>query len=361
MINVKNSLRNFLRPFASKFVVSEGIAKGTEEEASLFWSGPSEHLAYLQGRFFSPGTIMVDHIGRRPIYKLRNMLAGSESSLGAIVLNRRMATEIGGPEDVILPLWIDTRVDLGSERNYAKSKSLAADLRSIRRNELEWNISKSRRDLDTFYERFYLPTIKASHGRAALLADKAERLKLFDAAALDLLQVKRRDEVIAAVTIDYRQNEPVLRDSGVLNGSFELKKCGVITALNLFSMDYLTSKGYKSVGLGLSRSFLDDGVLTFKRKFRPVVRPGFDQCLLVKTGILNRVTRTILRSSDCFTWQGHELHRTYFRDTMSEARGAGGSRNCSDWNFGVEKESILDISGDRIRLRTGPQNLSQVS
>lgn len=361
MLNVKNSLRDFLRPFASNFLVSTGIAKGTEDEFSLVCSGASEHLAYLQSRFFSNDTVTVKRIGRRPIYMLQNMLTDFAPSLGAVILNRRLATEIRGPEDLIMPLWVDTRIDLAEEADYAKSKSVKADLRTIRKNELEWTISKSCSDLHIFYERFYIPTINASHGRAALLADRAERLKLFEAGKMELLQVKRGGKVIAAVTIDYRQKVPVLRDSGVLDGSSELKKFGVITALNLFSMDYLASKGYQSTGLGLSRSFLDDGVLAFKRKFRPIVRPTFDQCLLLRTGVLNPAIRTILSSSACFTWQSHELHRTYFLDAAANESSAGNSNSGSDWRFGVTGESTFDISGETIRLQTGPNNLAQVS
>jgi hypothetical protein len=356
MHDMSNHLRELLRPFVTKFIVAKGPAKGTESTVSLFWSGTAEHLAYFQTRVFSDGNAAIRRIGRRPISMLRNMLAKSDPSLGAVVLNRRLADRISRPEDLVIPLWVDCRVDLDEERKYAESKSLRVDLRNIRKNELVWRISSAQKDLDYFYEQIYLPTITASHGRAALLANRVERLKLFERGEMELLLVERDSKVIAGVTIDYRQQEPVLRDSGVLGGSLELKKTGAIAALNLFSMDHLASRGYRAVGFGMSRSFLDDGVLTFKRKFRPIIRPGSEQCLLVRTGRLNSATRTILRSSSCITWQGPELHRTYFRDAASQSSSPIDRKSRSDWHFGIENESIIDISGETMRTAARQEN-----
>jgi hypothetical protein len=351
MHDVISNLRGLLYPFATKFYIAKGAARGTESTISLLWSGSAEEFAYFRTRIFSDKDVPIRRIGRRPISMLRNMLAKSDPSLGAVVLNRHVADKISRPEDLIIPLWVDCRVDLLEERDFAKSKSLSVDLRNIRKNELVWRISKARKDLEYFYEHFYLPTVKASHGRAALLANRDERLQLLKTGEMDLLLVERDNEVIAGVTIDYRQQEPVLRDSGVLDGSHELKKTGAIAALYLFSMDYLASRGHQGVGFGMSRSFLDDGVLTFKRKFRPTIRSGSEQCVLVRTGNLNNTTRTILRSSPCITWQGRELHRTYFRDAASQSCGPNDRKSRSDWQFGIGNESIIDISGETMRIK----------
>ena len=123
---------------------------------------------------------------------------------------------------------------------------------------------------------------------------------------MKLLQVMRDNQFLAGVAIDFNGDDPTLRDSGVLNGSSEIKKTGAISASYLFAMNYLASKGYSSVSFGLSRSFLDDGVLNYKRKFRPIITTG-------------------------------------------NQPGRQDRNNRAGWLFGINAESVVDVSGDALR------------
>ena len=169
---------------------------------------------------------------------------------------------------------------------------------------------------------------------------------------MKLLQVMRDDQFIAGVTIIFQRNVPELKDSGVLNGSSELKKAGAISATYLFAMDYLASKGYPNVSFGPSRSFLDDGVLNYKRKFRPVITTGSDDGVLMRIRSLDEPTRSMLRDSPCLTWQDRKLHRTYFRDSSQNHSEQQHRKNRGDWRFGIDAESVFDVSGDTLRPLT---------
>ena len=163
---------------------------------------------------------------------------------------------------------------------------------------------------------------------------------------MKLLQVMRDNQFLAGVAIDFDGDDPTLRDSGVLNGSSEIKKTGAISASYLFAMDYLASKGYSSVSFGLSRSFLDDGVLNYKRKFRPIITTGTDDGILMRIRNLDEPTRSMLRTSPCLTWQDRILHRTYFRDPAENQPGRQNRNNRGGWLFGIDAESVVDVSGD---------------
>ncbi len=54
---------------------------------------------------------------------------------------------------------------------------------------------------------------------------------------------------------------------GVLDGNRELVDAGVLAATYEFSLQHLEKNGFRSVSLGQTQAFLNDGVLQFKRRF----------------------------------------------------------------------------------------------
>ena len=348
MAFMSDKVRGIFRLIAADFVVLSGIENGGDTPLTFLWSGSEKHLTYFQKRIFGLNAVTLKRIGRRPITMLNSLLSKFDCSFGATILQRDVVPVFERPGDFSLPLWVDCDVDLSAERTYAKSESMRGDLRKIRNNQLTWKVSGKRDDFEFFFEKIYLPTVTSSHGRAALLASQHKRLQQIESGTMELIQVMRDDQFIAGVTIDYRDDVPGLRDSGVLDGSPDIKKLAAITATYLFAMDYLASKGYSKVGFGRSRSFLDDGVLNFKRKFRPVIIGGSDDSLLLRIRHLDDSTRSMLCSSPCVSWQSGKLHRTYFRDESHEHPGQRERQNRGGWRFGLDAESVFDVSGESI-------------
>jgi len=279
---------------------------------------------------------------------LDRLLSKYDCSFATVVLRESLAGILVRESDFCLPLWIDCEISLCGERLYAKSVSMRDELRKIRKYELTWQLADTIDALEFFYERAYLPTVSSSHGSAVLPASTSKRLQLCQSGELELINVLRDGRFIAGITIDYREKTPTLRDIGVLDGAAEIKKLGAITAANVFAMDYLAEKGFRKVRFGLSRSFLDDGVLNYKRKFTPVVSSGSRDCVLLRINRLDAATRSMLRASACVSWQRGRLHRTYFRDT-SDRSGEQPRPHRSEWQFGIDLESVFDVSGSRIR------------
>ena len=275
--------------------------------------------------------------------------SGLNCSFCVLAVEQQFVSLVRRPGDILLPLWVSCDVPLNNEREYAKSASIRNDLRYIRNNRFTWKLSDKQEEFDFFFENIYVPTITSSHGRSALIASYENRLRKFQSGTMKLLQVMRDNQFLAGVAIDFNGDDPTLRDSGVLNGSSEIKKTGAISASYLFAMDYLASKGYSSVSFGLSRSFLDDGVLNYKRKFRPIITTGTDDGILMRIRNLDEPTRSMLRTSPCLTWQDRILHRTYFRDPPGNQPGRQNRNNRGGWLFGIDAESVVDVSGDALR------------
>ena len=345
---MSDKVRGLFRLIAAKFVVLTGIQKGGDTPITFLWSGSEKHLAYFQKRIFGSNDVSLKRIGRRPMMMMDSLLSKFDCSFGAIILRREVVPVLEQPGDIRLPLWVNCDVNLCAERTYAKAESLRADLSRIRKNQLTWTVSSERNDFEFFFEKMYLPTVMSSHGRAALPTSQSKRLQQIKSGTMELIQVMRDGQFIAGVTIDYRENVPALRDGGVLDGSREIRNIAAITATYLFAMDYLASKGYPKVGIGLSRSFLDDGVLNYKRKYRPVVTTGSDENILIQIRHLDDSTRSMLCSSPCMSYQSGELHRTYFRDESREHPRRRERENRGNWLFGLDSELVFDVSGESV-------------
>jgi hypothetical protein len=349
MTFLRATLRGAVRLSAAKFVVARGAEKSSDLPVSVLWSGTEQQLAYFKDRIFGCNAVTLSRIGRRPMILTDKLMARHNCSFCVVMIERQFVWLVRRPSDFILPLWVNCEVPLNDDRAYARSASLRGDIRHIHNNRLTWKLSHDQDDFDYFFEMIYVPTITGSHGRSALTASYENRLRKFQSGTMKLLQVMRDDEFLAGVAIDFDGDKPTLRDSGVLNGSSEIKKTGAISAAYLFAMDYLASQGYANVSFGLSRSFLDDGVLSYKRKFRPIITTGSEDGFLIRIRNLDEPTKSMLRASPCLTWQDHRLHRTYFRDPTRSYSGRQDRKNRGGWQFGIDTESVVDVSGDALR------------
>jgi len=356
MVFLRATLRRAIRLSAAKFFVVTGVEKSSDAPVSVLLSGTEQQLAFFQSRIFGSNAVARSRIGRRPMFFADRLMKRFDCSFCVVAVERQFESLVRRPGDFLLPLWVSCDVPLNDDREYAKSPSIRADIRNIRNNGFTWQLSDKQEDFDFFFEKIYVPTITDSHGGSALTASYENRQHKFETGTMELLQVMRDNQFLAGVAIDFDNSAPTLRDSGVLNGSLEIKKTSALSAAYLFAMDYLASKGHSNVNFGLSRSFLDDGVLNYKRKFRPVITTGSDDGILMRIRSLDEPTRSMLRGSPCLTWQNRILHRTYFRDPTEKYSEQRDRKNRGAWHFGIDAESVYDVSGVELREIVTPSS-----
>lgn len=356
MALLRATLRRVIHLTAAKFFVVTGVEKDSDLPVSVLLSGTEQQLAYIQGRIFGCNSVALTRVGRRPMILMGRLMKRFDCSFCVIAVEQQFVSLVQQPGDFLLPLWVGCDVPLSDDREYARSPSIRADIRNIRNNRFTWELSDKQEDFDFFFEKIYVPTITDSHGRSALTASYENRQHKFETGTMKLLQVMRDNQFLAGVAIDFDNSAPTLRDSGVLNGSLEIKKTSALSAAYLFAMDYLASKGHSNVSFGLSRSFLDDGVLNYKRKFRPVITTGSDDGILMRIRSLDEPTRSMLRGSPCLTWQDRVLHRTYFRDPTEKPTEQRDRKNRGAWHFGIDAESVFDVSGVELKEITTPSS-----
>lgn len=155
---------------------------------------------------------------------------------------------------------------------------MKSDLRRIRKNQLECEVTNAPALFDEFYRTMYVPHISKTFGAAAALTNPEKFRKQAERDS-DLLFVTYDGERIAGNAIVYEKDRARGWAIGVKDGDERYKKLGALAALYYFEICHLEKKGYQRVHYGGSRPFLRDGAIQYKKKwgmhFTGRVREGF--------------------------------------------------------------------------------------
>ena len=135
----------------------------------------------------------------------------------------------------------------------------------IKRNHLDFFVTKDPAFFDFFYHRMYLPYMRERHRSRAIYREHEDMRKSFDHG--ELLFIRKGQDLIAGVLIDYQIMETIPRTTqlGVLDGNADYVREGALAAIYYYTIKYLKDKGHQRFNVGLSRPFLSDGVLRYKR------------------------------------------------------------------------------------------------
>ena len=245
---------------------------------SMLYIGHEINKNYL-ARLAFDGSYRETYIGRMWLWTLVRIIKKESQGCSLMVLevNKALYRLFLSKKSCFIPLWLYGEVDISSS---IKSDSLKSDIRRIRKHNLEFELTKEQHEFDNFYNNLYLPYISSAHENRAFIFTYNEMKK--DFGKCDLLLIKKENEKIGGILINYENSIPRLWSIGVKDGSADLLKTGVIGALYYFAVEYLKQKGYKKVHFGSSRAFLKDGVLQYKRKWEVKITGSTDRGFMIK-------------------------------------------------------------------------------
>ena len=307
------TIREGLRSFAPRIWQTIGHEKNTGELLNILYAGPESQLPFIATKAFGNNGIERKYLGRRTVFVLDDLLHDFGASFAVLAAPRRYLSLLHRPNDVCVPWWIDCRFEIGKTLGSGKKRSLANDLRKVRNAELAYSMASTDEEFHRFYDRMYQPTIQAAFGEAALPSSREDRLKQLQSGQAELLFVEHAGDRVAGLTLDLRnRNLPVLRDMGVTDGNRDLLKLGAITATILFGLRHLEARGFHSASLGLSRCFLNDSVLAYKRKWQPTFEAPSADGFLFRISALNKASRGFFVANPCITEGRKGLRRTRF-------------------------------------------------
>jgi hypothetical protein len=126
----------------------------------------------------------------------------------------------------------------------------------------------------------YVPYISAVHGQGAFIRPYEEMKSEFD--DCELLLVRKETRSIAGILITYEKPTPRLWSLGVRDADRRHVTEGAVTALFYFSFMHLERNGYRVASVGLTRPFLDDGVLRYKKKWGVRIVGTSADCFVLK-------------------------------------------------------------------------------
>jgi hypothetical protein len=208
-------------------------------------------------------------LGRRWLWQINGFIKSlNPANLISIVeMPRSVARFFRKANTVFVPNWVSGEIDITPDiSSFLKNSSLNSDVRRIRNNHLQYEVSRDHALFDEFYHTMYRPHITQTHGSEAIIDDYLILKQDFHSRG-ELLLVTREGERIGGMLIMYVNGRALLWRLGIRDGSMEFIIDGAISALYYYSVLHLQKKGYSHADFGMSRSFVKDGVLQYKKKW----------------------------------------------------------------------------------------------
>ena len=260
-------LRNLFHLSRLNVWVMEGKERWTGKPISVTYAGHQINKNYLSHLVFN-NTNKETHSGKIWIWNALKCLNRdyTDSSMAIIEMHKTPPDYVMGNNEFLVPSWIDGELDLSTVlTQIGKSVTIKKHLRKIRKNGLEYEVSRDRNVFSDFYNYMYLPYITRVYGNCAILHSHEDMMSKVPHS--ELLLVKKESNHIAGSVLIYENGGVRIRELGVKDGNPEYVKAGAIAALYWYEILYLKEKGIGKVDLGGSRAWIGDGVLQFKKKW----------------------------------------------------------------------------------------------
>lgn len=245
-------------------IAGEEIA--SKQKLTIIYAGNEENKNYLIQLAFNNYT--ENYMGKTWLWKIFKTSKAKyhDCSLMVIEVSNNFRTLFENKKSFCIPCWILGEVDISVYNSSPiKNKSLLSDMRRIRKNKLNYEVTNELHKFNNFYYNMYLPHITKVHGNEAFIMNYDFMKKEFK--NCDLLLIKKEKEYVAGILLAYTKKGSRLWSLGVKDGNLNYVRDGAIAAVFYYSVLYLLEKGCKIVNFGASRAFLKDGVLQYKKKW----------------------------------------------------------------------------------------------
>jgi hypothetical protein len=197
--------------------------------------------------------------------------------LQLVEINRLYAERWRRAGYFVIPEWVtfSRAVEREESRRYAGAgQTLRREIRAVEEAGLETALSRSRSDFDLYYERMYLPYVAKRFGDGTITKSRRRLLRDFQRGFLMI--VRRNGNPIAGGIVRDDGERASFTSSGVLDGSDEHLHAHVSAALDLRLHEWAASRGRRTIDVGHTRPFPNDGVFRNKRRWLMSISPDPD-------------------------------------------------------------------------------------
>ena len=187
-----------------------------------------------------------------------------------ISLNRSGHRDDPAEQGILIPQYVrQIRDAIAPDANPFKTLCThgnTRELSKIRRNGFTYSLSTDASLLPTFYHEFFLPFILDRHGDEAFTQTFDQCQREFEEGEL-LSVLDRNGRTVVGTLVQTRGDTWFIRFFGVRDADFALVRQGGLAAAWLFCIVEASKRGCRHIDFGLSRPFLDQGVLFYKKKW----------------------------------------------------------------------------------------------
>jgi len=266
-------LRVRIREIVNSLILNVWIVMGEEilskQKLAIIYIGSEKNKNFLTKVAFG-NSYKEDYIGKTWLWRIFKTVKakGHACSLMVAEVPKNSLMLFGKKKCFYIPSWVQGELKTSIDTSqHIKNESLKSDLRKITRNKLHFELTNELSQFHNFYHNMYLPYITKAHDDRAVITKYDFMKKFFR--DCELLLIKKDEEYIAGILIAYNYTKKRARlwCIGVKDGNSDYIKDGASGAIYYFSLLHLKEKGYKRVSVGLSKAFLKDGVLRYKKKW----------------------------------------------------------------------------------------------
>lgn len=350
----------WLQELRRDFWVLEGKMPGSGASLSILCAASDQDRGFLAGLAYGP-IYSERRQGRFWLWNAKRMVEkkGRRYSMMVVKVRKSQRWVLGSRKWFWIPDWVYGSVDLPLERKSMNAEKVKSDMRRIRNNKLEYEVTRDVKRFDDFYYNMYRPHIVKAHGSNAFVKSYELMRKRFE--HCELLLVKMQDEYIAGCMIAYNDELPRLKSLGVRDGDLKYMRCGATGALYFFSMIYLQGKGFSKYELGGSRAFLHDGVLQYKKKWGQGIIGMTSEIFALKVVGDSAATRSFLSSNPFIFEQDGALNGAVFIDSDDKLDLKEFENMQREFFYpGLSKLYVCFLEGEKAAAPSGlPKELSE--
>jgi len=324
--------------------------KDSQKELNIFYAGLENMKNYFCKIAFNC-SYEEKYLGRLWIWDIfRENLKRSENySLTIIETFYVLKKLFMAKSDFVIPRWISAIIDIsGASPIFTKNKSIKNDIRRINKNKLIYQLTREDSQFDYFYYNMHKPYINKIHGDRAFICEYNLIKKRFKSNA-DLLLIKKENEFVAGSIFFYKKNQGSISYIGVKDGKLDYVKDGAIQAIFYFASILLKRKGLKNINFGLSRPFLNDSILRYKKKWYPhlAFKKWTEKVFLMKIGHKTCGLKNFLINNPFIFIKENKLNAAIFIDDNQAPSKESLRRIYKYHNFnGISKICIFRFAGE---------------
>ncbi|MGF1585287.1 MAG: hypothetical protein ACFCUM_08205 [Bacteroidales bacterium] len=241
------------------FFIKEGDC---DELFSFVYIGWDKKLCSYWLNRISSNCEIISESGKIASWNIPGFLKRNKNKVDIVIVESDKNAPPGRyPSSFLLPRWMEMNLDIEMSLKKSRINNIK---RNIKKYSLKYEIREGSEAFDLFYHKMYKPYLIKRHGESADISDYRHFSRKYHIEKCKLFFIISKNEPVAAAFIETKKNGYRLSAFGILDGSTEIFKMGVIGALYYFVMLHYYEKGFRSLLIGSSMAVVFDGVTEFK-------------------------------------------------------------------------------------------------